>query len=300
MLRNMSNIILAGCAAFSLSLVSAPVVAQTGQITAQEDGANRVNIAGRQRMLSQRMAKAACFIGMGVQTTKHTNMLRDAKTEFNSALTGLRFGDESRRLAAPTQPEIRQTFARVTEVWVPFSTQIDLLLADASNSEAAEYISENNLKLLSYSNDAVTVMAGLFGGAAISEDLANTINIAGRQRMLSQRVAKSFCEVVRSPGDPTIMDDFVAAIDLFEASHVDLMNGNAANGVIYPPSSDVELQLILVDEAWRAMKSDLELAAAGIPPDQATIDRVADINDTLLVEMNKAVGLYAAVSDNGS
>lgn len=274
-------------------------VAQTGPITAQEDGANRVNIAGRQRMLSQRMAKAACYVDLGIETQAHLDMLRTAQNEFSGALFGLRFGSVGMRILPPKDGEVERAFAPVVAEWLGFSRAVDQVLSDPTDRAALDVIRQRNDDLLELSDDAVLVMEHAYGAGEISEEMARTINIAGRQRMLSQRMAKGFCEVSRNPNNLFVREEFFEAIDVFATSHSSLLLGDPLSGILPPPSAEVNLQLVLVDDAWRTIQTHFELAAAGVVPEPEEVDRVGRYSETLLFDMNKAVGLYAK-AQNGS
>ncbi len=297
LLRALSYFVCVGAMAITLS---APAAAATGPITAQEDAANRVNIAGRQRMLSQRMAKASCYIAINLKVDRHLEVLEAAKNDFASALYGLRYGNDSLRLLTPDRSVAEEAFAPVAELWDPFHGAVAKLLEDQGAQDAINFVYANNDNLLRLSNNAVTIMSETYGGASISAQVANTINVAGRQRMLSQRMAKGFCEVQRNPASPAAQEEFVEALDLFRLSHVALLTGSEAQNIIAPPNTEVRLQLVLVDEAWRMIRQDLELAAAGVPPSLDAVDRVGRWTETLLIEMNRAVGLYGEAIETGS
>lgn len=279
---------------------AAPTLAQSGPITAAEDAANRMNIAGRQRMLSQRIGMASCFLHLGIETEANLNILETATEEFAEALYALRFGSEDMRMLRPTDPTVEKIFAPVIEMWLPFSSAIGRLEADPSKSGPANYISRNSVKLLTFSQEAVALMSSIYGGSAISVELARTIDVAGRQRMLSQRMAKGFCEVLRDPENETARQDFVTAFDLFNRSHLGLLAGDPGLGVIAPPTGDIILQLTNVDMIWSDIRNDLEMTAIGVPPSPAVIDRIFHGTNTLLREMNIAVGLYSKIVSSGS
>jgi len=71
-----------------------------------------INKAGRQRMLSQRMAKAYCEAGLGVEAERSKKILEQSVALFDKQLLEL-------RTFAPT-PEIKDAYAKLEQTWTPY------------------------------------------------------------------------------------------------------------------------------------------------------------------------------------
>ena len=134
-----------------------------------------INKAGRQRMLSQRMAKAYCQAGLGVEVERSRRLLAESVALFDRQLAEL-------KAFAPTQ-EIKGTYDKLGQTWIVYK---QLLTGSEPNPENAKKIamaSEDVLKLAQQG----TVQLEKHSGTAAGK----LINVAGRQRMLSQRIAKA-------------------------------------------------------------------------------------------------------------
>jgi len=102
------------------------VVAYTEQ--ADRDFTDEVNIAGRQRMLSQRIAKKTLFIARNERAGSNSVAVRDAKTdlqsyveEFDNALETLAAGGTHRGIELQHAPrEVLDEIDRTRAVWEPF------------------------------------------------------------------------------------------------------------------------------------------------------------------------------------
>ena len=68
--------------------------AQAETLIGAEAAKRKINLAGRQRMLSQRMAMLACMADSDVQTENALARADAAHDLFDRTLQGLRFGDE--------------------------------------------------------------------------------------------------------------------------------------------------------------------------------------------------------------
>ena len=134
----------------------------------------------------------------------------------------------------------------------------------------------------------------------IFEDGA-VINIAGRQRMLTQRMSKDaliikYMEEHREKG----MKELKLARDLFDVSLKALIEGGETYSDLgmtkkTPPLPPAEgpaaEQLKKVKQLWEPFKDSINKIIATNGADKEAILYIINNNNTLLAEMNKAVGL---------
>ncbi len=117
---------------------------------------------------------------------------------------------------------------------------------------------------------------------------AETVNIAGRQRMLSQRLAKEALLIRTGAENEAIAQQTIA---LFESSHQALMNGDKDKGIHAPESAEIKQQLQKVEALWLEYKKGIASLIAG---EDAQLNRVKEQNLQVLKEMNIAVSLMAS------
>lgn len=141
---------------------------QRGQLT-QNDA---INIAGMQRMLSQRILKAYCEVGLGESYGNPQKRLADAVNKFDTNLHQLE--------GFIQKPAIQQSLNKVLAVWPHYKE----LAFNKPTRDGARQLMTINRKLLPLANDVVVNMQKSYGTAT-----GKWVNIAGRQRMLSQRIA---------------------------------------------------------------------------------------------------------------
>ncbi len=134
-----------------------------------------VNLSGRQRMLSQRMVKAYLMLGQGIATDDARIILQKSIDQFEFQLAKL-------KTFQPT-PKVRSTLATLDFEWTKFKP---LIISTPSKTGAIALYDANEALQSAAHNvtlayDNVTI-----------DPLNHLVNLAGRQRMLSQRTAKFF------------------------------------------------------------------------------------------------------------
>lgn len=135
-----------------------------------------INQSGRQRMLSQRIAKTYLQMGQGIDTERSARIFSDSMTLFDRQLGAL-------QAFAPTA-ENRTTLADMKKGWGRYR---DLLLSGKPNRDDAKNVLSLSDELLGLAHAATLQLEAASGTAG-----GHLVNIAGRQRMLSQRMAKLY------------------------------------------------------------------------------------------------------------
>ncbi|HMM76463.1 MAG TPA: type IV pili methyl-accepting chemotaxis transducer N-terminal domain-containing protein [Gammaproteobacteria bacterium] len=134
-----------------------------------------VNLAGRERMLSQRATKAWLMRGQGILVEQAEAILSASIAQFEAQLDSLR--------AAPGDATTRAALDELALRWA----EMKALLETPPSAAAASALYDANEAVQSAAHQLTLT----------SEDLApapyaHLLNLAGRQRMLSQRMAKFF------------------------------------------------------------------------------------------------------------
>jgi len=134
-----------------------------------------IGVAGEQRMFSQRIVKAWCQIGLNLQPTDAKQQLDEATQRFESNLQQL--------AAVAVSPASKKALAKLSQSWQVFRPQAQVAISKERAldlSRAAEPVLVAAERLTQILQDESKLPAG------------RLINAAGRQRMLSQRLAKFY------------------------------------------------------------------------------------------------------------
>lgn len=226
-----------------------------------------INKAGRQRMLSQRMAKAWLMIGQNVAAERGQKILAQSIALFESQL-------EELKGLAPND-EIRSALAALEQEWPPYKT----LLQGTPTAD--------NAKRIYAAGD--TVLGAAHRLTLAYEKLAQTpaghlVNVAGRQRMLSQRMAKLHLFRTWGVNSQQAQQELVKARGEFVAALQEL---NAA-----PQNTpQIKAELALVDQQWLFFDDALNAARDAVEAKRGAQD-VATTSERILEVMEGVVPLY--------
>lgn len=124
-------------------------------INRQKADALVVNVAGRQRMLTQKMTKYALMVKTGDE--KARDGLKNAGGLFDKSLQGLTNGDPETGLPEASA-QMQEILATVQAEWNPFYAAVKTVITEPADSAAFDaalaYMVENNETVLAKANDA--------------------------------------------------------------------------------------------------------------------------------------------------
>jgi len=227
-----------------------------------------INKAGRMRMLSQRMAKAYCQIGQNILTDKSRRILELSVKLYQEHLDELK--------AFAPSADIKATYAELETIWQRYRQ----LLSGAPSLDNARLIAQINEDALRVAHLGTTQLE-----LSAASSVGRLINIAGRQRMLSQRMAKFYMFRQWGIGSPA-MDteaqlakrEFLSALDALERA---------------PENTDkIRGELALARTQWVFFEQSLQRQGVG-DKDPSYATNVASTSERILEVMDRVTNLYA-------
>jgi len=262
-LKSIKNMSIVVVAVLGLSSMSTAEEVASSNPAVVADTVKLINMAGKQRMLSQRIAKDYLYAGNKVAPSKANKQLKE------SLATLL----ESHKVLVESinDPEIKNLLA-----FVEMSTE------DFSATANEEFNLDNAQLVIDLSESM------LEGSQYVVDSLKETVKIkestivgqAGKQRMLAQRIAKYYIAYQSGIKDKNTVDQMKAAVKLFTESHEILMQ-NSVN------TPEINRKLNQIDRLWKIVyKFYLNIEKGGLPL------IVFNTTDTITKKMNDVTGLY--------
>ena len=230
--------------------------------------AEAINKAGRQRMLTQRITKSYCQIGLDVVPEKSRHELEEAINLFSSQLLELeRFS---------TDKEVDMVLDDVKSHWSSFK---DLALSVPSQ-ENVKRLTKMDEELLLASERLVQMLENLSGVPT-----SRLVNISGRQRMLSQRLTKFYMLQLWNQGSPAMSSEIEWATNEFRGALDTLIQAPENTIIIKEKLEAAKLQ-------WAWLNSSLNFST-----DEHFPLIILDASEKMLQLMERVTEMYQDVSE---
>jgi len=265
----------------SFLLINSPnIFSQTknyGAITFEK----AINIAGKQRMLSQKMSKAYLLVAKGINDDGIKKELNSSKFIFEKQIQILTKNASS--------SAVKLSLKKVTKLWDAFK----VVITSPSNAQNSFRIINLNTELLNACNEVVVSIESnanynnqFFQNK--NKELVRTINKSGKQRMLSQRLClyytassmfvrdneeyKKTIERVFTEFDNTIGDLLISSYN----------------------STEIEEELGSIMSIWEKFQTN----KTGLLNGDFELQEIFTTTNDLTKSFNKVTGLYEGIATN--
>mmetsp|Transcript_56523 Transcript_56523/g.103326 ORF Transcript_56523/g.103326 Transcript_56523/m.103326 type:complete len:295 (-) Transcript_56523:111-995(-) len=252
-------------------------------------------MAGRQRMLSQKMSKEFLLVAKGISTTDNKANMAATINLFNASLKKLMAGSSADLIPTPPTSAIQTQLNVVNSLWSTFSSLLlDNVDASTISTSVLTDVAEQSVPILVQMNAAV----GMYATAAGTVAPGAVVNIAGRQRMLSQRMSKEALLVGLNVNKAATLTSLNATRNLFDTSHVGLRDGSTALNLPATSNTCILKQLTTVASIWSQFEPLIAAIISSEAATDAQLTEIATLNPDLLREANNAVTMYVKDAAN--
>ncbi len=274
---------------FCLVLLALLVSCLSGNVLAisKQEMGTVINLAGKQRMLTQKMSKEILLIAKGIDVEANKANLKKTADLFDRTLKGLVDGDAGLGLPKTTDQAILAQLAKVSALWAEFKPNVDAALNGKIDEGVLKKVAAQNLPLLKEMNKAVQMYAKM-SGSDLDPAMATTINLAGKQRMLTQKMTKELLLVANGIDVEANKAALHKTVALFERTLKGLFDGDSELGLPGTKDPAIRKQLEVVQGLWAEYKPILDK----VDTSPEGLAKAAKLNLPLLKEMNKAVKMY--------
>lgn len=234
-----------------------------------ENYSQAVNESGRLRMLSQRMAKAYLLTEMDVNPDKNQIQLEQSMQRFAKNISSLK----NFTLAQGLSTDI---LSRVESQWQDYQTLLK------SPGQTRGIILQKSDLVLSACEAFVSQLESASGRSS-----ARLVNISGRQRMLSQRIAKLYSALAMDSKNETLQKDLHTAIEEFET---------ALRILKHSPDNTIAVRnaIAKVETQWNFSKAGFRSLEKG----SSTPLVIALTTEKILYQMNAITAMYEGIDQH--
>lgn len=280
----------------AIALATPLPLAAAGARSPEETLRIELDMAGRQRLLSQRVISAACLLSLGLDPSTQELALVEAHDIFAATLDQLEQGSPAMQLPPVSDPVVRSAITQARLAWAPVSTVIDEILAGDAGAERIGALAAAEPALLTASLNLVAALGATGAQDPTRAAEARALDMAARQRSLSQAVMKEACLITAAGIARINPAPHVTALNtrvtMFEDSAGTLRGGDPDLGIAPPPGPDAETALDTVQETWQDMRGMLNPALEGQPMDLDMLEDLARDYELLLPQLEDVVWFY--------
>ena len=257
--------------------------------TTQANQGKVINLAANNKMLSQKMAKDAVYIVNNIDVKAHYKDLLESAQTFNNFIVGLQEGNATLQLKKATDKDVLSELYEVNTEWKLFQAQINKFYVNSKVNESAyQYIINNNEKLLRLSHKLTqTLKSKNILNTNDNKVIGNTLKIADRQRMLTQKMFKEKFLIYSKQNAKRNSVRLRGSIILFKNGLNGLINGDNKRGLAKVTNKNIQKKL----QEMLALYKEVEKIYIQKSMNEAEMKRLSTIDKKLLKTSTQIVNM---------
>jgi len=236
------------------------------QATLVEDigASERVEAAALLRVLSQEVASAACHLAKGVDPETSRALLVETKTKFTLILDALQYGNPGMNIIGGE--ERGKTVLKIENLrsqWLPVKAATVRLLDNGTDADALKLIKAENEAILASTFELTSELAGQYSNPAeLLQTDVMLLDFAGRQALLTQKMAKISCEIWSGNRAEDRLSLLASSMQTYDLTLTALHDGMPSVGLIAAPTEEIAGALAQARTDWSVIKGKLDTLLA--------------------------------------
>ncbi len=250
-------------------------------------------------MLSQRIARSACFIAMNVDVQNNREILAASRSAFGRSLNELKIGGGALDFTPETDAAALERLNEIERLWFPLQRQIsDFTREKSMDYDAVRAFSEEMNVLLQAADLYVEALEqkALVSESRTSPEQAKFVNLSGRQRMLMQRMGNEACLITMGyeRGERPAQAEMKAAASLFNETAFHLTFGATVAEVQAASEDELLEENALLWQKWSLIEVLFRALEQGPLSDRELRELSWEV-EAMVEELDTIVALYAAL-----
>ena len=239
---------------FVLSVVLVPLLFVE---SAKADVAARIDVAGRQAMLSMRMAMTLCLVQSGANEN-YKYAAQQAIQIFDKSLNGLLHG----KAFGIDQPErnrpVLTSLNHVAEMWFQLGPDYWEMSVNRAPSEIISEMIDENILLMQASNVALSEVEAVYGKDHPVPSSVPLLSQLREIRVHSQRAVKEACFAAQGFRATDMLASLGQTLQGMDAAMQSMQGALAKGGITEEAKAAATTSFAKLTEMWSGMRSDLQ------------------------------------------
>ncbi len=245
----------------------------------QKNDSTVINLAGKQRMLTQKLSKAVMELQLG--NPEKAKEVRAIQENFSKVLNGLQKGDAELKLPPAETTAIAGKLGEVDKKWDIFQKNVDSFVDNWGKVQTnLQAVVDTNVSLFKEANQVVMAMGKVMD--------ASTVSFCGRLRAITQRVSKATLEYVFFK-DEKYKAEAIKFTELQDKILDNLLNGGSTLPISKAEDPAVRAKIEAFKSNWGVFRENVNNVLTNFEGVKGSVSYIGNNNVDLLKTMNAAV-----------
>ncbi len=256
----------------------------------ESDAADRMRVAQRLVMLTQKVAATSCALTSDVAPEDSYYQFQQSVYEVDLLLDGLVNGNTALNLLRPEQnTRIQKDVHAFWSSWNETRKVAEAVLENRTDVDSARMIDAQSATLLAKANVIASDIMGVYANPnEVTQSDAMLISLAGRQNMLTQKIASTACHAWAGNKTEQQLTELKQSMEIFEGSVNALRHGMPSLGIKAAPTKTIAADLDDIMQTWKDARGNLDALLEG---ESLNATQKGEVFEDFTEDLKKSTGL---------